>query len=137
MVPTGVSLEISDGPARLPFFNPDLETAGAPSAVHAWRRAVAESAALLIATPEYGHSLPGALKNAIDWLIGSGELYGKPVAITAAVPDETRGLRGLAALRTTLAAVDARVVFDRPILRADLEEGAREIVTVLVREALR
>jgi len=52
------------------------------------------SDAVLIASPEYGFSLPGALKNAIDWVIGSGELEGKVVAITAAVPGPERGRRG-------------------------------------------
>jgi NAD(P)H-dependent FMN reductase len=72
---------------------------------------------LLIASPEYGHSLPGVLKNGIDWLIGSGELERKVVAITAAVPGPERGQRGLLALRDTLAAVSAEVVGGEPIAR--------------------
>ena len=59
-----------------------------------WRRALAESDAVLIATPEYGFSLPGVLKNGIDWVIGSGELEGKVVAITAAVPAPERVVAG-------------------------------------------
>ena len=72
--------------ATLPHFNPEIEATGVPESVTRWRRALAESDAVLIASPEYGFSLPGALKNAIDWVIGSGELEGKVVAITAAVP---------------------------------------------------
>jgi NAD(P)H-dependent FMN reductase len=62
------------------------ETSAVPESVLRWRGMLAASDAVLIASPEYGFSLPGALKNAIDWVIGSGELEGKVVAITAAVP---------------------------------------------------
>ena len=71
------------------------------------RSSTLESDALLIASPEYGHSLPGSLKNAIDWVIGTGELERKVVAITAAVPGPERGRLGLQALRQTLGAVRA------------------------------
>jgi chromate reductase len=70
-LPAGVTLEVYDGLRHLPHFDPDIEKDGAaPASVGALRRAIAESDALLIACPEYGHSLPGSLKNAIDWLIG-------------------------------------------------------------------
>lgn len=115
--PAGVEVRLYDGLRDLPHFNPDLETEQAPLAVSELRRAVAGSDALLIAMPEYGHSLPGSLKNAVDWLIGSGELEGKLVAITSAVPAAERGRLGLAALRGTLGAVSAQVAFDEPIVR--------------------
>jgi NAD(P)H-dependent FMN reductase len=78
---------------------------------------------VLIAAPEYGHSLPGVLKNAIDWLIGSGELEAKVVAITASVPSAERGRQGLAALRQTLGAVRAVIVSDEPIARGPTSEA--------------
>jgi NAD(P)H-dependent FMN reductase len=89
-VPVGVELSIFDGVRELPLFNPDLEAAAVPESVTQWRNALATSDALLIACPEYGFSLPGALKNAIDWVIGSGELETKVVGITAAVPSRPR-----------------------------------------------
>jgi NAD(P)H-dependent FMN reductase len=46
---------------------------------------------VLIATPEYAGGMPGTLKNALDWLVGSGELYGKPVVIVSAAPSAERG----------------------------------------------
>jgi NAD(P)H-dependent FMN reductase len=70
---------------------------------------------VLIACPEYGFSLPGVLKNAIDWVIGSRELEGKIVAMTAAVPGPDRGRRGLQALRDTLSAVRVTLVGGEPI----------------------
>jgi len=117
LAPAGVELLLYDGLRDLPHFNPDLEQAGTPAIVGALREAVQQSDALLIAMPEYGHSLPGALKNAIDWLIGSGELERKLCAITSSVPIAERGLLGLRALQDTLGAVSARIAFARPIVR--------------------
>lgn len=136
-LPAGVSLDVYDGLRHLPHFDPDVEKDGAaPASVAELRRAVAESDALLIACPEYGHSLPGTLKNAIDWLIGTGELEGKLVAITAAVPAVERGQRGLGALRDTLGAVSARVVGGKPIARGpDFESEVLKLLAALVQAA--
>jgi chromate reductase, NAD(P)H dehydrogenase (quinone) len=138
VAPEGVEVALFDGLRHVPLFDPDLEASGEPPAVSALRRAIAESDALLIASPEYGHSLPGSLKNAIDWLIGTGELERKVVAITASVPAPERGRRGLAALRDTLGAVSARVVGGEPIARGpSFEEEVAALVCALVDEASR
>jgi chromate reductase, NAD(P)H dehydrogenase (quinone) len=108
---------IFDGLRQLPHFDPDLEAAGAPTSVTTWREALRHSDGLLIASPEYGHSLPGVLKNAIDWAISSGELEFKVVAITCAVKAPERGLMGLQALRQTLNAVSAQIVGGAPIVK--------------------
>ncbi|MGE0789676.1 MAG: NADPH-dependent FMN reductase [Sandaracinaceae bacterium] len=130
LAPDGVDVAVFDSLGALPFFDPDLDPEGAPHTVLALRRAIAESDALVIACPEYGFSLPGVLKNAIDWLIGSGELERKVIAITASVPHAERGRKGLAALRQTLSAVSAQVPFDRPIARGDGEDAAiRDLLT--------
>jgi chromate reductase, NAD(P)H dehydrogenase (quinone) len=115
LAPPGVELVLFDGLRDLPHFNPDTEADGVPESVRRWRQALADSDAVLIASPEYGFSLPGVLKNAIDWVIGSGQLEGKVVAITAAVPGPDRGRRGLQALRDTLSAVRAEIVGGEPI----------------------
>lgn len=135
--PAGVELVLFDGLRELPLFNPDLEGGDVPPAVEAWRRALRESQAVLIASPEYGFSLPGALKNAIDWVIGTGELERKPVAITAAVNSAGRGRNGLKALGDTLFAVSARVVGgEKSIQRGpDFEAGVAALVRALVAEA--
>ena len=134
--PAGVELELFDGVRELPHFDPDIEpTSSAPRSVAAWRDAIASCDALLIASPEYGHSLPGSLKNAIDWVIGSGELEGKLVAITAAVPSVERGRRGLQALADTLGAVSAHIVGGEPIVRGPtFERQVGELVTALIGE---
>ena len=129
LAPAGVELLLYDGLRHLPHFNPDLEQGGAPALVNVLRRAVQQSDALLIAMPEYGHSLPGALKNAIDWLIGSGELERKLCAITSSVPIAERGLLGLRALQDTLGAVSARIAFGRSIVRGPTFDG--EVLALL------
>lgn len=133
--PEGVELVLFDGLRNLPLFNPDLEAARPAPAVEEWRRALSESHALLIACPEYGFSLPGALKNGIDWVIGSGELERKIVAITASVNHADRGRGGLKALSDTLTAVSARLVGGQAIVRGpSFEHEIASLVQALVQE---
>jgi chromate reductase len=137
VAPFGVEVVVPDLLRDLPFFNPDLEARGVPPPVDTWRRALADCDAVLIASPEYGHSLPGALKNGIDWVIGSGELDKKVVATTAAVVHRDRGRRGLQALGQTLRAVAAIVVGEQPIVRGpEFEIEVRELLSALVNRAV-
>lgn len=114
--PAGVEVALFDGLGHLPFFNPDHE-ADPPPAVRRWRAALGAADAVLIACPEYAFSLPGVLKNAIDWVVGSGELERKIVGVTAATHHPERGRRGLAALHEPLTALSATVVGGTPIAR--------------------
>ena len=86
VLPQGTSLEIYDL-APIPLFNDDLLTTGAPESVRDLKRRVGEADALLFAVPEYNYTLPGVLKNAIDWVsrpIKDSPLNGKPVALMGA-----------------------------------------------------
>jgi chromate reductase len=135
LAPPGVQFVHFDGLRALPHFDPDLEINGQLASVQVWRNEIATSDGLLIACPEYGHSLPGSLKNGIDWLIGSGELERKLVAITASVPGPERGRLGLKALRDTLAAVSARVIGGEPISRGpDFERELARLMRTLIEE---
>jgi NAD(P)H-dependent FMN reductase len=135
-VSAGVEVVLFDGLRDLPHFNPDIEASGVPESVRRWRQALADSHAVLVASPEYGFSLPGVLKNGIDWVIGSGELEGKVVAITTAVPGPERGRRGLQALRDTLTAVRATIVGGEPIaMGAEFELRVAALVQALVEAA--
>lgn len=136
--PRDIEFVVFDGLRDLPLFNPDVEVTGAPDSVLRWRRALAESDGVLIASPEYGFSLPGALKNGIDWVISSGELEGKVAAITAAVPTSERGRRGLQALRDSLLAVRAVIVGGEPIAKGpDFHARVTELVADLVHAVAR
>lgn len=57
-----------------------------PKRCRSYRGLSSVAEALLIASPEYAHEMPGVLKNALDWLVRSGEVYGKPVAVVCAAP---------------------------------------------------
>ncbi len=86
LLPEGMTLEIFDL-TPIPFFNADLEAKGLPEAVKIFKNKIAAADALLIATPEYNYSIPGVLKNAIDWasrLPKDSPLNGKPVAMLGA-----------------------------------------------------
>ena len=65
----------------LPHFNPDLDVEPFPEAVVRWRAALLAADAVVISSPEYAHGVPGVLKNALDWVVGSGEFMHKPVAL--------------------------------------------------------
>lgn len=80
-----------------------------PPAVADLRRRIAAAGAVVFCTPEYAGTLPGSFKNALDWVVGSGELSGKPVAwVTVAAPG--RGTGAEATLRLVLGYVDAEVI---------------------------
>jgi chromate reductase, NAD(P)H dehydrogenase (quinone) len=92
----------------IPNFSPDRDQP-APPAVAAWRAAVSGADAVLIATPEYAGGMPGVLKNALDWLVGSGELYDKLAVVLSAAPSAQRGGRARESVELTLRMQGARV----------------------------
>lgn len=100
---------------HLPAFNPDVEDDAAPAIVKRFRERVRTSAGVLISTPEYAHGVPGVLKNALDWLVGSGELVEKPVAI---LRPSSRGDIAHASLKDTLVVMSARVIPDASVTLA-------------------
>lgn len=89
LLPDGAGAQAYADLGGLPHYDQDLDTDQAPAAVVAFRSAVAEADALLVATPEYNGSLPGVLKNAVDWASrprGSAAIADKPVAVVSVSP---------------------------------------------------
>lgn len=117
LAPAGVELTEFDL-RPIPFFDGDLEADGDPESVCAFKDAIGAADGLLIVTPEYNHSIPGVLKNAIDWAsrpaLGS-PLAGKPVAIAGASTGLSGTRRAQEHLRQALAFPRARVL-DEPRL---------------------
>jgi chromate reductase len=98
-----IDVEIYPGLGDLPAFNPDLDEAGMtpPPAVQTLRRAVSEADGLVISSPEYAHGVPGALKNALDWLVSGPEMVHKPIGLLNASPRSIHAQQSLAeTLRT-------------------------------------
>jgi chromate reductase, NAD(P)H dehydrogenase (quinone) len=110
--PAGITVEIFDL-AALPFYNQDVEDAGEPTSVVAFKDAIRLADALLVATPEYNHGVPGVLKNAIDWASrprATSPLTDKPIAVTGASPGRGSTARAQAQLRETFVFTGACVM---------------------------
>ena len=112
LAPPAVDVSIYRGLAELPPFNPDIDGDSAPAAVMGFRTALHTCHALLLSSPEYAHGVPGVLKNALDWVVGSGELIDKPVAL---INTSARATHARASLVETLSVMSARLVRDASI----------------------
>ena len=109
LAPENMEITIYDGLADLPHFSPDLDGDDPPAPVHNLRALLQAVDGVLICTPEYAFGIPGALKNALDWTVSSGEFYGKPVAAISASPLGSGGDKAHASLLLTLTALGANV----------------------------
>src|SRR5215831_12854224 len=107
LAPPDVAVTAYSGLAELPHFNPDLDEAGAllPLAVRQFREQVDAADALIISTPEYAHGVPGALKNALDWLVSGSEIPYKPVGLLNASPRSRHAQTSLAETLRTMSTV--------------------------------
>ncbi|PDT00933.1 FMN reductase [Rhizobium chutanense] len=104
-----IEIAVFDGVGSLPVFSPDLEGESLPEAVRDFIALIARSDGVIIASPEYVRSIPGGLKNAIDWLVSGDEIVHKPIALLHA---SHRGDDMLAGLRTVLATITDRFAGD-------------------------
>lgn len=112
LLPEGVSLEIVEL-GDLPLYNADVEKAGLPPTVTAFKDKIAAADGLLIATPEYNYSISGVLKNAIDWAsrpAKTSPLVGKPVGIMGATSGVAGTIRAQHALRQVLVFTNSQVM---------------------------
>ena len=120
--PAGVEVELWEGIGGLPLYDQDLDGSTPPESVRRLREDWAAADAILFATPEYNGSVPGGLKNAVDW--GSrprleAPLTNKSVAVVGASPGQFGALWAQADLRKILGVAGARVVGDElPVTRA-------------------
>ena len=112
VAPKGVDIVLYDGLASLPAFTPDLDEVGTPRPVVKFREQLGAAAGVLISSPEYAHGVPGSLKNALDWVVGSGELVGKPVALINA---SSRSVYAQAQLSETLTTMNWNLIKDASI----------------------
>ncbi len=106
-LPEGVTLRILDGMLELPIFNSDLAE---PATVTALKEAIAGAAGVVFAVPEYNYSIPGGLKNALDWVSRpppSSPLRGKPCALVGAASGMSGTIRAQAHMRHMLVFSDS------------------------------
>ncbi|MBA3807154.1 MAG: NAD(P)H-dependent oxidoreductase [Solirubrobacterales bacterium] len=137
LLPSGVELVLFDELAAIPPFNEDGEHS-TPPAVAALKVAIAEADAVLVATPEYNSSIPGVLKNALDWVsrpVADTPLRGKPAAVLGASTGLFGAVWAQAETRKVLGAIGARVV-DRELPIGQAEEALDESGLPREREAV-
>ncbi|ADP12860.1 Putative oxidoreductase YieF [Erwinia sp. Ejp617] len=131
LAPPGIEIHALGSIADFPHYNADIEANGFPAAVLAMGNAIAAADGVIIVTPEYNYSLPGALKNAIDWLsrLAENPFANKPVAIQTASPGAIGGARAQYHLRQSMVFLNARVLNKPEIFigqassRIDVENG--------------
>ena len=140
-LPAGAELVIWDGMRDIPVYDQDAE-GYPPFAVRALRAAIEEADAVLVSTPEYNHSIPGGLKNALDWVSRprvDSPFEGKPAAVVGASTGMFGAVWAQAETRKVLGALGARVL-DRELpvpLAHDRFDEAGTLVDDDVRAALR
>jgi chromate reductase len=137
LLPSGVELAVFEQLAAIPPYSEDDEH-DAPPAVAALKAAIAGADAVLVATPEYNASIPGVLKNALDWVsrpIASTPLRGKPVAVVGASTSLFGAVWAQAETRKVLNTIGAHVV-DRELPIANAEEALGVDGLPLEREAV-
>lgn len=108
-----IKIIVYNGLANLPQFNPDLDNDDPPTKVRGFRQQINAADGVLICTPEYVFGVPGALKNAIDWTVSSGEFMNKPAALITA---SSLGEKAHESLLLTLKTIEARVGENQSLL---------------------
>jgi chromate reductase len=123
LLPPGVELDVFDGLRELPPYDADLDVEPADPAVGRLRDAIASADGVLIATPEYNGSIPGVLKNALDWAsrpFPDNALRGKPVAVIGASTGLFGAVWAQAEVRKVLGTIGADVIeHELPVGQAD------------------
>jgi len=121
-LPAGVSFGVFEGLAEIPPYDQDLDDLQ-PDAVERLKQAIAEADAILVATPEFNGSIPGHLKNALDWVSrprAESPIRSKPVAVIGASTGAFGGVWAQRELKKVLGIMGARVLdAELPVAKAD------------------
>jgi chromate reductase len=112
LAPEGVAISALGSVGDFPLYNADVQAEGFPAAVEAMGAEIKAADGLIIVSPEYNYSVPGTLKNAIDWLsrLPTSPFKGKPILIQSASPGALGGARMQYHLRQTFVFLDGRVM---------------------------
>ena len=143
LAPEGVDVQLYDGLAELPPYDADRDDEAGPAPVSDLRERIAAADALLIVTPEYNGSVPGVLKNAIDWASRpagpDSVLWGKTAAIAGATTGQYGAIWAQQDLRRILGIAGARVIEGEvPVARAqNVFDGSGRLLDARVAERLR
>jgi len=97
-----LEVDIFDDIDQLPHFNPDLDNANAPTIIKDFRNQIQSADGVIICTPEYVFSLPGSLKNALEWNVSTTIFSNKPVVIIVAAASGEKAMESLELIMTTI-----------------------------------
>ncbi len=148
--PSGIDVELWDGLRGIPHYDNDDDVVPGPEPVEQFRELVRDADAVFLATPEYNSSVPGALKNALDWAsrpLATNAFRNKPVAVISSSAGAFGGVWAAAELRKVLAAMGARVTDaelsvghvgekfeDGRLVDGEVRQGLRDALQTLVAE---
>jgi len=125
LAPEHLHILLYEGLGDLPHYNPDLDGEAPPAPVLDFRARLREADAVLICSPEYAHGVPGVLKNALDWIVSSGEFMSKPVALVNARPSSTFAQASLReTLTVMMAEIDPDASVTLPVTTNRLDEAS-------------
>lgn len=132
LLPTEIEMELFSDLASIPAFDGRDDE---PESVIEFKNKIKSADGILICTPEYAFGVPGALKNALDWTVGSGDFMNKPVALITA---SSQGEKGHESLQNTLTALSAKYDVTTtlliPFIRTKVHEG--KVTDEKTREAI-
>ena len=141
--PDGLDVLIYEGLKEIPPYDGDDDMPGhQPAAVRRLKKAISEADAVLIATPEYNHSIPGVLKNALDWVsrpLAESPVLNKPAAVISSSTGMFGGVWAAAETRKVLGALGARVLEDTVTVskaHERLADGVDEMLAAELRSAV-
>jgi chromate reductase len=127
VAPANMAISYYDAMGSLPHFDPLLVESQMPAEVMDLREQLQAADGVIISTPEYAYGVSGVLKNALDWVVASGELVLKPVVVTSVSTSELGGARAHYALVTVLHAMNANVLVEAsmnvPFARSKFNTG--------------
>jgi chromate reductase, NAD(P)H dehydrogenase (quinone) len=140
LAPENTQISIYEGIGNLPHFNPEIDDDRELVSVQDWRIHLKKADAIIFCTPEYAHGIPGVLKNALDWIVSSGEFMHKPTAVISASPSPDGGGKANAALIQTLRVMMAKILVGTttlciPAISAKLNDQG-EITDLATRQSL-
>ncbi len=113
--------EVYEGLYNFPLFTPERLNEGIPEHINLLRDRITNADLIIISTPEYNHNMPAVLKNMLEWLTDSGELFSKRVLPVTFTPKSPRGEYALKSLQMSLKAQKANIISEANFYKTDVE----------------
>lgn len=113
--------EVYEGLYNFPLFTPERLNAGMPEQINLLRDRLVNADLVIFSTPEYNHNIPAVLKNMLEWLTDSGELFGKKVLPITFTPKAPRGKHALKSFQMSLKAQKANIISEANFYKTDVE----------------